>query len=559
MKAYQWRMATKLQAEAHVSKIDIAKQTARAQNFEIEQLRSQIETVRRSFVLKCDELARAEKDRDFKEWENELMMKAYTVILDRIEKQEKAQEMTEELTEKNTGSLVELINNLVNLRIRLGSLEEDKKQTEAALLAAKEETTSLSKTLIKSCEENETKIGNLKKLLEEKIQEIEGLDKLARKANDEKDAMEREVDNYKALRHKELRENGEELKAANEKVAHLTEAISKAEDENKAMVENLKKLVLCKVTENEELEKRLHQANVDICAKQQELDSNKTQRHKDLREKCEELQSANKKISSLTEDLSKSEEENEVKIDNMKKLVLCKDKEIEDLEKAQQYMVQEHKDFLEGRSLDHDAELRKKNSLIKELEEKVKDAKAEMQKKMKEHKDFLEAMSLDHDAELRKKNSLIKKSEEENKVKIDNMKKLVLCKDKEIEDLEKARQYMEQEHKDFLEGRSLDHDAELRKKNSLIKELEEKVKDAEAENNRTKEQLKLQKSAAKKQAPAKASSPAKRKRTLIDTYDLSDAEEGKLFDDFFNKPKKTYSKTPVKNKFFKHTRGQTSL
>merc|ERR1711944_163322 len=109
-------------------------------------------------------------------------------------------------------------------------------------------------------------------------------------------------------------------------------------------------------------------------------------------------------------------------------------------------MVQEHKDFLEGRSLDHDAKLRKKNSLIKELEEKVKDAKAEMQKKMKEHKDFLEAMSLDHDSELRK-NSLIKKSEEENKVKIDNMKKLVLCKDKEIEDLEKARQYMEQEHK----------------------------------------------------------------------------------------------------------------
>ena len=495
MKVYQWRMATKLQAEAQDSKIDIAKQTAAAQNFEVEQLRSQVETIRRSFMLKCDELARAEKDCDFKEWENELLMKAYGVVLERIEKQERALEMVDEVADKNTSSLVELIDNLVNLRVRLDSLEEQKKLIEAALLAAKEESTSLSETLNKSREENETKIGNLKKLLEERIHEIDDLDKRARQANDAKDAMEREVDNYKALRHKELREKGEELKAAHEKVTHLTEAIGKAEDENKAMVENLKKLVLCKDKENEELEKRLLEAKDEISAKQQEIESNKTQRHKDLREKCEELQSANKRISSLTEDLSKSEEENKVKIDNMKKLLLCKDKEIEELEKAQQYMAQEHKDFLDAKSIDQDAALRKKNSLIKNLEEKVKAAEAEMQ-----------------------------------------------------------------EQKDYLEARSIDHDAELRKKNSLIKNLEERVKDAEAEKNTTNEQPKPQKYAAKKQAPPKASSPTKRKkRTLMDTYeDLSEADEGKLFDDFFNKPKKTYgSKTP--KKFFKHTRGQTSL
>ena len=47
------------------------------------------------------------------------------------------------------------------------------------------------------------------------------------------------------------------------------------------------------------------------------------------------------------------------------------------------------------------------------------------------------------------------------------------------------------------------------------------------------------------------------KRKLIDSGP-SDEDEGKLFEDFFNKPKKTYtSKTPErrKKKFFTHTRG----
>ena len=51
-----------------------------------------------------------------------------------------------------------------------------------------------------------------------------------------------------------------------------------------------------------------------------------------------------------------------------------------------------------------------------------------------------------------------------------------------------------------------------------------------------------------------AAEPSKRK--LIDSSPSDD--EGKLFEDFFNKPKKTYtSKTPErrKKKFFTHTRG----
>ena len=52
-----------------------------------------------------------------------------------------------------------------------------------------------------------------------------------------------------------------------------------------------------------------------------------------------------------------------------------------------------------------------------------------------------------------------------------------------------------------------------------------------------------------------AAEPSKRK--LVDSSSPSD-DEGKLFEDFFNKPKKTYtSKTPErrKKKFFTHTRG----
>ena len=55
-------------------------------------------------------------------------------------------------------------------------------------------------------------------------------------------------------------------------------------------------------------------------------------------------------------------------------------------------------------------------------------------------------------------------------------------------------------------------------------------------------------------ARGQAAEPSKRK--LIDSSPSDD--EGKLFEDFFNKPKKTYtSKTPErrKKKFFTHTRG----
>merc|ERR1711978_187169 len=111
------------------------------------------------------------------------------------------------------------------------------------------------------------------------------------KANDEIDAKEREVDNFKALRHRELREKDDEIRSANEKITLLEDILSQSkasEEDSRAKIDNFKKLII-KDRENEELEKRVNQASIDCQAKQQELDNSKALRHKELREKGEEL------------------------------------------------------------------------------------------------------------------------------------------------------------------------------------------------------------------------------------------------------------------------------
>jgi len=486
MKVYQWRMNTKLEAESKDNRLHIAQQTILSQNFELGQLRAQNETVGRNFMLKCDELAEVEKDLELKDWHYELLAKAIEVVLDRIERQEIAVDLAAELDDKHTDAVVELTARYVKLKAQLYSLEKARKQVGTDLQSAREEIAGLTKALNKSEEQNKTKIDSLEKLILCKDEENGELERRVSRANDEVDAKEREVDNFKALRHKELREKSEELKLAKEEMSHLEEVLRgekllllASEEENQTKIDNLKKLILCKDKENEELEKIVSKASNDVHAKQQEIDNHKALRHKELREKGEELQTSKKEISQLTETLGKLEEENNTKIDNQKKLINCKDREIEELEKTQQHLIQEHKDLIEARSIDYDTELRKKNSLIQNLE-------AEMSSKETEMKELKKRV-------IRANDEADSKKREVGKVKI-------------------------------------------------LRHMEEPPKKLEATKPVPRSYL--------AKAPVEST-----KRRLIDS-DLSD-DEGKLFEDFFNKPKKTYaSKTPERKKFFKHNRAQ---
>ena len=511
MKVYQWRMNTKLEAQSKDNRLQIAQQTILSQNFELGQLRAQNETVIRNFMLKCDELAQVEKDMEFKISQYELLEKAIDVVIYRIEKQEIAVDQALELDETHTDAVVELTGRYVKLKSQLDCLEKARKQVDTDLQSARKQIDGLKEDLNKSKVQSQIKIDSLEKLTLTKDEEIGELERRISTANDEVDAKEREVDNFKALRHKELRENDKELRLAKEEISQLEEALRKSrisEEDNHAKIDNLKKLILCKDEENEELEKRVGKAVNDACAKQQELDGHKALRHKELREKGEELQMSKKEISQLTEALGKLEEENNAKIDNIKKLINCKDREIEELEKTQQHLIQEHKELIEARSIDYDTELRKKNSLIQNLEKEMSKIKAE------------------HKAEVENLNK-------ENEAMIDKTNKLILDKEKDMEELK--------------------HRLQLKKRVSRAND-EVDAKKGEVDNFKTLRQ---------KEAPpkkAEATKPVPRKRRLLES-DLSPSEdEGKLFEDFFNKSKKTYaSKTPERKKFFVHRRAPPSF
>ena len=485
MKVYQWRMNTKLEAESKDNRLQIAQQTILSQNFELGQLRTQNETVTRNFMLKCDELAQVEKDMEFKISQYELLEKAIDVVKYRIEKQEIAVDQALQLDETHTNAVVELTGRYVKLKTQLDCLEKAKKQVVTDLQSAREEIDGLKEDLNKLEVQSQIKIDSLEKLILTKDEETGELKRRISTANDEVDAKEREVDNFKALRHKELREKGKELELAKEEISQLEEDLRKSrisEEDNDAKIDNLKKLILSKAEENEELEKRVSKATNDACAKQQELDSHKALRHKELREKGEELQTSKKEISQLTEALCKLEEENNAKIDNLKKLINCKDREIEELEKTQQHLIQEHKEQIEARSIDYDTELRMKNSLIQNLEKEMSRIKVE------------------HKAQLENFN----KESKELKKRISRANDEVGAKKREV-------------------------DKTLRHRGAPPKKAEE-------------------------------TKPVPTKRRLIES-DLSPSDdEGKLFEDFFNKPKKTYaSKTPERKKFFVHKRAPPSF
>ena len=526
MKVYQWRMNTKLEAESKDNRLQIAQQTIHSQNFELGQLRTQNETVSRSFMLKCEELAQVEQDLEVKTFHYDLLEKAIEIVASRIERQEIALDRAEELDETHTDAVVELTGKYVKLKAQLDCLEKARKQVNTDLQCAREMISGLRETLKKSEEQNKAKINCLEKLVLSKDEENGELEKKVSKANNKVDAKEREVDNFKALRHKELREKGNELQLAKEKMSQMEEALCKSkisEEENHAKIDNLKNLILCKDKENEELEKKVSKASDDARAKQQELDNHKALRHKELREKGEELQTSKKEISRLTEALGKLEEENNSKVDNLKKLIICKDREIEELEKTQQHMIQEQKELIEARSIDYDTELRKKNSLIQNLE-------AEVSRVNEAHK------------------FAVGNLREQNENMADNMKKLLLDKEKEMEELK---------HRLELKKRVIRANDEADSKNREVG----KVKTVRQKEAPTKK-VEVTKPATKPRSYLAKDPVESSKRKLIDS-DLTSDDEGKLFEDFFNKPKRTYpSKTPEKPRgrfFFKHNRAKPTL
>ena len=365
-------------------------------------------------MLKSEELAQVQKDMELKMNQSDLLSKAIDVVVFRMEKQEIAINKAKELDESHTDAVVQLTERYVQLKTQLDRLEKAREQVDADLQAANYKVAGLKEALCQSEEQSRVKIDSLEKLISSKEEENGELERKIIKANDEIDAKEREVDNFKALRHKELREKGDELQLANEKIAQLEDDISKSkasEEDNLAKIDNLKKLIICKDRENEELEKRFNQASNDCQAKQQEIDSCKALRHKELREKGEELQTSKKEISNLTETLGKLEEENNSKIENLKKLVNCKDGEIKELEKTQQHLVQEQKELIEARSIDYDTELRKKRSLIQNLESEMTRLKIEHKAELDTLKEENEARSVDYDVELRKKDCRIRELE----------------------------------------------------------------------------------------------------------------------------------------------------
>ena len=411
MKVYQWRMNTKLEAESKDNRLQIAEQTILSQNFELGQLRTQVETVSRSFMLKSEELTQVQKDMALKMNQSELLSKAIDIVLFRMEKQEIAINKAKELDESHTDAVVQLTERYVQLKTQMDRLEKAREQVDIDLQAANNEIAGFKQALCKSEEQSHLKIDSLEKLVSSKEEEKGELEKKILKANDEIDAKEREVDNFKALRHRELREKDDEIRSANEKITLLEDILSQSkasEEDSRAKIDNFKKLIICKDRENEELEKRVNQASNDCQAKQQELDNSKALRHKELREKGEELQTSKKEISRLTEILGKLEEESNSKIENLKKLVNCKDREIDGLEKNQQHLIQEQKEFIEARSIDYDTELRKKSSLIQNLESEMTRLKIEHKTELESLKEENEARSVDYDVELRKKDCRIR-------------------------------------------------------------------------------------------------------------------------------------------------------
>ena len=392
IKVYQWRMNTKLEAESKDNRLQIAEQTILSQNFELGQLRAQNETVSRNFMLKCEELAQAEKDIEFKEWQTDLVGKAIEIVADRLEKQEVAVDLAKKLDETHSDAVVELTSRYVKLKDQLDCLEKARKQVDSE-------------------------------------------------------------------------------------------------------IEDLKKLINCK----------------------------------------------DKEIKKTSD-----------KIVNQKIRLNCKDWEIERLERTHQQLLQEYKELTEARSIDYDTELRKKNSLIQNLE-------AEMSKIKLEHRVEIENMEERNKAER-------ENLEEKNKAMTDNLKKCLLSKDKENEELEKKM-------------RKAQENEELEKKMRKAQENEEREKKIRKAQESEELEKKMRKADKIKKAEApmpkrrswdtmghgptgmpmgpmgslRAKSPAIEplKRKLLSS-DLSSDDEGKLFEDFFSKPKKTYaSKTPVKRQFFK--------
>ena len=228
MKVYQWRMNTKLEAESKDSRLQIAEQTILSQNFELGQLRSQVETVSRSFMLKSEELAQVQKDMDLKMNQSDLLAKAIDVVVFRMEKQEIAIDKAKELDESHTEAVIQLTERYVKLKTQLDRLEKAREQLDIDLQAARNEVAGLKEAHRKSEEQNRLKIDSLEKLVFSKEEEKGELERKIIKANDDIDAKEREVDNFKALRHRELREKGEELRLANEKISQIEENLSQS-------------------------------------------------------------------------------------------------------------------------------------------------------------------------------------------------------------------------------------------------------------------------------------------------------------------------------------------
>merc|ERR1711879_43671 len=165
----------------------------------------------------------------------------------------------------------------------------------------------------------------------------------------------------------------------------------------------------------------------------------------------------------------------------------------------------------EARSVDYDVELRKKDCRIRDLEAAMSDMKEKHRAEMKDLNDS-------------------------NKAMVAKTKKLAIDKEKDTGEM---KQRLEQ------------------KKRAEVTEEEQEWQSFKTPSFR---EAHPKKAEATKPLPrsylARGAAEESSKRKLIDSSTSDD--EGKLFEDFFNKPKKTYtSKTPERRakKFFTHKRG----
>jgi chromosome segregation ATPase len=256
MKIHQWKMSTKMELENKENRLQLSKETIAYQTQELGRMQKINDHIGRQHSAKCEDLRKLKDEVETKTAQLQMVEQGVVQLRNTVAKQEKALGKAE----KRDGITFAAVEDLA---LKFETCRGNKKKLEAA-----------TDRVLQSGKEIEV-LENQKAELAKQLLEVGARLEASRTDLVEREEVivqrEREVDSYKALRHRELKEKSEELEALQSRCdtldaekAQMAEELQARQEEFTADQENVERERDEVKGENGRLAKQLCKADEEL-------------------------------------------------------------------------------------------------------------------------------------------------------------------------------------------------------------------------------------------------------------------------------------------------------